>query len=135
MDCAVPSPPRFAVRDQVRDSSRPFFILRPLRPAYTARYLLWLRPDSGPASGYAYRSRTAPAAWAALRLFDRSFQCGCDQRHHDFVVAGKSNRLAGTLRRALQDILSRPVMLNEVEVRRRELLEAMSQVANHRHGL
>jgi len=45
-------------------------------------------------------------------------------------MASQGNRLAGVLRRPFQDVLCRPVVLDEIEVGGRKLLEPIPEIAD-----
>ena len=49
---------------------------------------------------------------------------------HDFMVAGKGNRLTAVLSGSLQNILSGPIMLNEIEICCRELFKTEAKISH-----
>src|SRR5438105_13166219 len=71
-------------------------------------------------------------AWASVQ---RSFERGCQQRHHNLVMSGKGNRLSGILRGSSQHVLSGTVMLDKVEICCCKFFKRVAQVAYHGHGL
>ena len=67
-------------------------------------------------------------------LLQRTFQRGRDKRDHNLMMASQSNRLTRVLRRPLEDVLGRPVMLDEIQIRRRKLFMSMAKVPHHGDG-
>lgn len=59
---------------------------------------------------------------------------GCEEREHNFVVAGEREPFAAVLGRTTNYICVRPVVLNKVHVDSGEVLERESEIPNERHG-